>query len=67
MAMIAMITIITLNNNATAAANRMLMLSVLPKKRSDKGPKLAFKPLRDVKRAAEIATPNAAPNEDAIL
>jgi len=31
-AMIAMSTIITLNNSATAAANRMLMLSVLPKK-----------------------------------
>lgn len=61
MAIIAMITITALNSNATAAANRVPTLSALPRTKSGKGAKLALKPLGDVKSAAEIATPNAAP------
>ena len=56
MAIIATITIITLNSRAMAAANLIPTLSVLPRKRSDKGAKLVFRPLRDVNNAAEIAT-----------
>src|SRR6185369_9343779 len=67
MAIIATITIITLNSSAMAAANRSPTLSVLPRNRSDQGTKFVVRPLRDVKSAAEIATPNAAPRDEAIL
>lgn len=66
-AIIATITIRTLNSSATAAANRMPTLSVLPRNRSDMAVKLVSRSLSAVKSAAEMATPKAAPRDDAIL
>src|SRR5438445_6055455 len=50
MAMIATTTISTLNSSAIAAANRMSILSVLPRNRSDSGPRA----WRDGVRAVEL-------------
>src|SRR5437667_7764498 len=65
-ATIATATITTLNNRATAAAKRIFTLSVRPIAISAIGDRPCI-PLRPVKIAAEIATPIAAPREEAIL
>src|SRR5438128_4545158 len=56
--MIATTTTSTLNSSAIAAANRMSILSVLPRNRSDSGPDWLSRPLRAVKGAAVMATPS---------
>lgn len=63
---IATATIPTLNISAIAAANRTLTLSFLPIAISANGAN-PFNRLNPAKSAAEIATPRAAPSDDAIL